>query len=96
MPYPPYSTTGRLVLHQDLGSQSDTGNRRIRMSAGKVAEGVRFEARRSEARSARMLNSRGYDAMTACPRLASRMIAKSRVTTGLQARRLLTWIPDRI
>ena len=85
MPYPPHSTTGRLVLHQDLGSQSDTGNGRVRMVGGKVAGGIRVEARRSEVR---LLNSRGFDAMAACPCLAGRMIAKSRVTTGLQTWRL--------
>lgn len=66
------------------------------MTGGKVAEVVRFDFRRSEARSVRMLNSRGFDAMTGCPCLADPMIEKIWVTTGLQTWRLPTRLPDRI
>ena len=58
------------------------------MLGGKVAEGIRVNARRSEARSARMLNSSGFDAMTACACIADRPFQKVRVTTGLRALRL--------
>ncbi len=65
------------------------------MTGGKVAEAVCVDSLRSEARSARMLNSRGSDAMTACPCLADPMVEKSRVTTGLQTWLLPTWMPAR-
>lgn len=96
MPYAPYSTIGRLALHQYLESRWDNGSGRVRMTGEEVAEAVRVDSLRSEARSVRMLNSRGFDAMTACPCLAEAMIEKSRVTTGLEIWRLPTWMPDRI
>ena len=66
------------------------------MMGEKVTEAVRVDPRRSQATSARMLNSRGFDTMTACPCLADTMIEKPRGTTGLQTWRLPTWPPDRV
>ena len=84
MPYAPYSTIGGLVLHQYLGSRWDTGSGQVRMMGEKVTEAVRIDPRRSQAISARILNSRGFGTMTACPCLAESMIEESRVTAGLQ------------
>ena len=60
------------------------------MMGEKVTEAVRVDSRRSEARHARMLNSRGFDTMTACPCRVDPMIEKSRVTSGLQTCRMPT------
>ena len=65
------------------------------MAGGTVAEAVRVDIRRSAPRAG-MLNSRGFDTMTACPCRVDPMIEESRLTVGLQSWRLPIWIPDRV
>ena len=63
MPYVPYSTIARLVLHQDPGSRPDTENAGARTTGLKAADAVNVDFRLSEVRSFRMLNSLSGNAL---------------------------------